>query len=163
MFIYMQKFSFISNFFFEILSRHCNFATYFGNFGNGWTLPSKSYYQFVVSFYACLKILWRNNKLCFEYFAHVWPDTWQNHFEETLDNYQQAKNQTFTLCTRYCKDINLLFWVFGYVWLCTPKVILSIFRKYLCLSSGKISISKHMLFWRWCKDMQMYFGYFGHA
>ena len=52
---------------------------------------------------------------------------------------------------------------FGHAWLCTPKVILSICRKFLCLSASKKSILYPMLFCRYCKVMQTYLGYFGHA
>ena len=58
---------------------------------------------------------------------------------------------------------NLLFWI---LWVCLAmqtKGILSSCRKLLCLSAGKKSTSPTMLFWRYCKDMQTYFGYFGYA
>ena len=73
------------------------------------------------------------------------------------------KNSTpsLTFSLRYYKDIiKLLFWV---LWGCTRKVMLSICREFLCLSAGKKSISQPMLFWRYCKDMQTYFGQFGHV
>ena len=44
--------------------------------------------------------------------------------------------------------------MFGYVY---PKWKLS------CLSAGKKSTPSFMLLRRYCKDMQTYFGYFGHA
>ena len=43
------------------------------------------------------------------------------------------------------------------------KVIISSCRKLLCLPTGKKSTSSPMLLWRYCKDRQTYFGYFGHA
>ena len=58
---------------------------------------------------------------------------------------------------RYC------FWYFGTVWVGTPNVILSSCRKRLCLSAGKNSTSLPMLLWRYYKDMQTHFGYFGHS
>ena len=42
-------------------------------------------------------------------------------------------------------------------------MILSTCRKPFCLFGGKKSTSSLMLSWRYCKDMQIYFGYFGHA
>ena len=52
MLIYMQKITFF-NFFWDIVKilQTC----YFGNFGNAWPSPSKSYYQFVASFHAYLR------------------------------------------------------------------------------------------------------------
>ena len=41
-------------------------------------------------------------------------------------------------------------------------MILSTCRKPLCSFAGKKSTSSPMLYWRYCKDMQTYFGYFGH-
>ena len=55
------------------------------------------------------------------------------------------------------------FWYIGSVWLCAPKVILSSCINLLGLSTGKKSTSSPMLLWRYCKNMQTYFGYFGHA
>ena len=79
---------------------------------------------------------------------------------------KQNSTSSFTFSLRYCKDIvNLLFWVFqACLWLCTPKVILSICRFFFSLSADTISISKPIFFWRHCKDVQTYyFGYFGHV
>ena len=42
-------------------------------------------------------------------------------------------------------------------------MILSTCRKTLCLFAGKKSTSSPMLFWKHCKDMQTYFGYFGQT
>ena len=36
-------------------------------------------------------------------------------------------------------------------------------RKHLCLSAGKNSTLSPILLWKYCKDMQTYFGYSGHA
>ena len=46
---------------------------------------------------------------------------------------------------------------------CKLVVILLSCRKLLCLSAGKKSTSSTILLCRYCKDMQTYFGYFGHA
>ena len=45
----------------------------------------------------------------------------------------------------------------------TPKLIVSIWRKLWCLFTGKKSTSSLMFFWKYCKEMQTYFGYFGHV
>ena len=42
-------------------------------------------------------------------------------------------------------------------------MILSTCRKPLCSFAGKKSTSFPMLYWRYWKDMQTYFGYFGHV
>ena len=61
---------------------------------------------------------------------------------------------------KYCKTC--YFGYFGDVWLTTPKLIPSTCRKLLCLSAGKELTSSSMFFWRYCKDVQTYFEYFGH-
>ena len=55
---------------------------------------------------------------------------------------REKTTPSFKLSLRYCKDIiKLLFWVLWDAWPCTPKVILSICRNFLCLSASKKSIS----------------------
>ena len=44
-----------------------------------------------------------------------------------------------------------------------PRVIPSSCQKLSRLSAGKKSNLLSMLFWRYCKNIQTYFGYFGHA
>ena len=62
---------------------------------------------------------------------------------------------------RYCKLLFLgTLGIPGYT---NPKLILSTCRKLLCPFAGKKSTSPSMLFWRYWKDIQTYFGYFGHA
>ena len=52
----------------------------------------------------------------------------------------------------YCKFELVILWTcfgnFGYAQQCTPKVILTIYRKLSCLSSGRKLTSFSMLFWR---------------
>ena len=68
---------------------------------------------------------------------------------------------SFIFSLRYCKDICY----FGYLKngrLCTPKVILSICKKFGYLFLRKKLHSPRFL--DYCKDMWIsYFGYFGHA
>ena len=76
--------------------------------------------------------------------------------------------QFFIYCNFFCQKnrftyLLTLLTYFGPVWLIAPKVILPSCRKHLCLSGGKNLTSSTMLLWRYCKDMQTYFGYFGHA
>ena len=59
---------------------------------------------------------------------------------------------------RYCKLV-----VFGTLGLSGYAYPKSFSRKRLCLSGGKKSTSSPMLLWEHSKDMQTYFGYFGHA
>ena len=62
---------------------------------------------------------------------------------------------------RYCKLLFLgTLGIPGYT---NPKLILSTCRKLLCPFADKKSTSPFMLFWRYWKDIQTYFGYFGHA
>ena len=71
----------------------------------------------------------------------------------------------FTFSLTYCKDIaNLLFWV---LWACLAMYILSdtivfMFNFYVYLEA-KNKTPSFMLLWRYCKDMQTYFEYFGQA
>ena len=90
---------------------------------------------------------------------------WEYHFEGTFDIHHQAKNNCILpvfleILQRYCKLV--VFGTFGHVWLRTPKVILSSCKRLLCFSADKKSTSLPMLLWRYCKDMQTYFRYFGH-
>ena len=57
----------------------------------------------------------------------------------------------------------ICFGYFGYIWLCTSKVILSIWGKCFCLSASKKSVSNPILFLRYYKNVQTYFGYFRHS
>ena len=82
--------------------------------------------------------------------------------------YCYGKMQFFIYCNFFCQKnkftyLLTLLTYFGPVWLIAPKVILPSCRKHLCLSGGKNLTSSTMLLWRYCKDMQTYFGYFGHA
>ena len=104
----------------------------------------------------------------FRYLGLVWPHIpkMMYQFKKAFSVYQQAKNKLHPSCFPW--DIAKIlksscFCYFGSVWLRKPKVILSFCRKRLCLSAGKKPASFPMLLWRYCKDMQTYFGYFGHA
>ena len=65
---------------------------------------------------------------------------------------------------RYCKDI--VNWLFLVLWAClathtqSDTVILQKTFVFICRQK---STSSPMLLWRYCIDMQTYFGYFGHA
>ena len=91
---------------------------------------------------------------------------WKYHFEETFNVYHNEKDQLHPLCFPWHIEKILqtcCFGYFGHACLCTPKVVLSSYRKLLRLSLGKKSTSSSMLLWRYCKDIQVYSGYFGYA
>ena len=91
---------------------------------------------------------------------------WYHQCEKTFNICQQAKNQLHPSCFPWDITKILLtgcFWYFGPIWLLSPKVILPSYRKHLCLSVGKTSTSSPILLWGYCKNIQIYFGYFGHA
>ena len=68
----------------------------------------------------------------------IWGNIWR-----LSPGKEITSSLTFSL--RYCKDIvNLLFWVLWAYLLRTPKVLLSTYRKLLCLSAGKeINLISH--------------------
>ena len=72
-------------------------------------------------------------------------------------------NVFLEILQRYCKLV--VFGTLGLASYAHPKCIkiLSSCRKLSGLYAGKKSTSSPMLLWRYCKDMQTYFGYFGHA
>ena len=147
---------------------------YFGNFGNAWLYPSKNL-SIIFSKLSCLSaykkstaslmLQWNNKLVILGNFGMPLPHT-PKMIVSTWNVYQQAKNKLHPSCFPW--DIaKILYtnciWYFGPVWVRTPKVILSSCRKPLYLSADKNSTSCPMLLWRYCKDMQTYFGYFGHA
>ena len=91
---------------------------------------------------------------------------WQYHFEEPFHNHQQAQiNFIFyvflEILQRYCKLVVLgTLDMPGYA---HPKWYYQSVEKFCVYLQAKISSSWLMPFWRYCKDMQTYFGYFGHA
>ena len=83
----------------------------------------------------------------------------QYHFEETFDNYQQEKisfifHIFLKILERYCK------FVFSGT-LNMPGFAHP--RWYYQFVEGRKSNTHPMIFWRYCKDTQIYFGYFGHV
>ena len=74
-----------------------------------------------------------------------------------------AKTSSFAFSLRYCKLVILgTLDMPGYAHL---KMIVSTYRKLLCLTSKKSTLSP-MFSWRYCKDMYInffYFGYFGNV
>ena len=66
----------------------------------------------------------------------------------------------FMILQRYCKLFIL--GTLGMPGYTHPKWYYQLVEN-LCLSAGKKSTSSPMLFWRYWKDMQISFGYFGYA
>ena len=77
---------------------------------------------------------------------------------------RQKSSSLFKFSLRYCKDIgNLLFWV---IWVCLAMHIqsdtINLRKMFLFICKQKIN-SNPMLFLRYYKNVQTYFGYFGHS
>ena len=102
-----------------------------------------------------LKILQRNSKLVIlgnlgmpahtpKMMVSIWGNIWRSSAGK-----KSISSFTFSLSYIFiAKILQNCFEYFGHSWLCTPKVILSIYRKLLCLSAGKKAISSPTLFWR---------------
>ena len=110
-------------------------------------------FNFIILFF--LKILQRNSKLVTlgnlgipghtpKMMVSIWGNIWRS-------SAGKKSSSSFTFSLSYifiAKILQKCFEYFGHSWLCTPKVILSIYRKLLCLSAGKKSTLSPMLFWR---------------
>ena len=76
----------------------------------------------------------------------IWGNIW--HLSEGK---KSTSSFTFSLSwfllQKYC-ELVLVTWLLLDAWLCTPKVILSIYRKRSCLSAAKKSTSSSMIFWK---------------
>ena len=109
--------------------------------------------NFITHFF--LKILQRNSKLVIlgnlsmpghtpKMIVSIWGNIWH-----LSAGKKSTSSFTFSLSYFFiAKILWTCFEYFGHVWLCTPKVILSIYRKSSCLSASKKPISSSMLFWR---------------
>ena len=75
----------------------------------------------------------------------IWRNTW--HLSAV-----KKSTVSFTFFLSYffiAKILQTCFGYFGHAWLCTAKVILSIYWKLLCLSAGAKNLTSFpMLFWR---------------
>ena len=69
------------------------------------------------------------------------------------------------ICTRYCKKMQTCYFGnFGHAWPCTPKMIVSTWRKLWCLDAGKKSTSSlTYISWYIAQDIiaKLLFGYLG--
>ena len=167
MFIYMQKINLISNFFFEILERHCKLGILKTS-----RMLDHPHQNHSISLYQVFMLIYTQKKINFSthFFLKILPGHThlkrQYQFEETFHVYLQAKNLIHS--SRFPWDIAKMlqtcFRDFGNAWLNTIKVILSSCRKLSCLSACKKSTSSTILFWTYYKNMQTSsFGYIGHA
>ena len=159
MFLCIQKINFISNYFFEMLQRHCKLAI-MRTLG---ILAHPCQISMTLSWLSAHKKSTSLLTSSLSIPGHT-PLKLQYQFEENLMFICRQKKSTssYKFSLRYCKDIaKLLFWL---LWIHTPKVILSTCRKLLCLSARKKSTSSPTFFWGYCKDIQTsHFGYFRHA
>ena len=91
---------------------------------------------------------------------------WKYHFEKIFDIYQQPKKINFVLhvfleiLQRYCK---FGFGTFGMSGYAHPKWYYHLVENVFIYLQAKNQLQFPMLLWRYCKDMQTYFGYFWHA
>ena len=140
-FICTQKINFILHTFLEILQ-----TCHLGTLGSA---HPKWYYQHVGNFHVYqlakikfiphvfLEILQKYCKLfildTLDMSGHAHPK-WYYHNVRDFHVYLQAKDQLHP--PYFSGDIaKILFWEFGHVWLCTPKMIVSIHTKLHCLSA----------------------------
>ena len=99
---------------------------------------------------------------------HAWPHTPKNDSinlkkPSTLISRQNINfllHVFFDILQRYCKPVVLC--ALGMSGYAQPNWHYHLVENF-CLSAGKKSTSSPLLLWKYCKDMQTYFGYFGHA